>query len=56
MCKLKEVVDNYRPDLIWFDSWLDRIPEKLQQEFCAYYFNSAAQWGKEVVVTFEVCK
>jgi alpha-L-fucosidase len=53
MGKLKEVVDNYRPDLIWFDSWLDRIPEQLQQEFCAYYFNKAAQWGKEVVITYK---
>lgn len=48
--KLKEVVDQYHPDIIWFDSWLDRIPEEYRQEFCAYYLNQANQWGKEVVI------
>ena len=48
--KLKEVIDKYHPDIIWFDSWLDRIPETYQQEFCAYYLNDAAKQGKEVVI------
>ena len=49
--KLAEVIDQYQPDLIWFDSWLDQIDEPYQQKFLAHYFNSAAKWGKEVVVT-----
>ncbi|HUT01751.1 MAG TPA: alpha-L-fucosidase [Phycisphaerae bacterium] len=49
--KLQEVIDNYQPDLIWFDSWLDEIPEKQQMEFLAHYFNQARKWGKDVVVT-----
>ncbi len=49
--KLEEVIDKYRPDIIWFDSWLDEIPVKLRQEFSAYYFNRAADWGKGVVIT-----
>ncbi len=48
--KLEEVVDNYQPDMIWFDSWLDEIPEKVRQEFCAYYFNQAQKWGREVTI------
>ncbi len=48
--KLKEVIDNYQPDIIWFDSWLDRIPESKRQEFCAYYLNRAQEWGKDVVI------
>ena len=51
--KLFEVIDNYQPDLIWFDSWLNEIPEGDQEEFLAYYFNKADEWGKEVVVTFK---
>ena len=49
--KLKEVIDNYQPDLMWFDSWLHEIPDKYQMEYLAYYFNKARQWGRDVVVT-----
>jgi alpha-L-fucosidase len=48
--KLKEVIDNYQPDIIWFDSWLDQIPDAYRQRFAAYYLNAADQWGKEVVI------
>jgi len=48
--KLKEVIDKYQPEMIWFDSWLDRIPEAYRQKFCAYYLNEAEKWGKEVVI------
>ncbi len=51
--KLEEVIDNYQPDMIWFDSWLDRIPEKNRQEFAAYYLNAAKQWDKEVMITYK---
>jgi len=49
--KLIEVIDNYQPDLMWFDSWFDEIPASYQTEFLAYYLNRAHQWGREVVVT-----
>lgn len=48
--KLKEVIDQYQPDIIWFDSWLDKIPESYRQTFAAYYLNQAAEWNKEVVI------
>lgn len=48
--KLKEVIDKYQPDIIWFDSWLDQIPEAYRKKFCAYYLNEAEKWGKEVVI------
>jgi len=51
--KLLEVIDRYQPDLIWFDSKLDEIPEKYVTEFLAYYFNKADELGKEVVVTYK---
>lgn len=50
LAKLKEVVDKYQPDMIWFDSWLDQIPEEYRAQFCAYYLNKAAKLGKEVVI------
>lgn len=48
--KLKEVVDKYEPDIMWFDSWLDQISEEKRKEFCAYYLNQAQTWDKEVVI------
>lgn len=48
--QLKEVIDQYSPDIIWFDVWLNLIPEKYRQEFCAYYLNHAKEQGQEVVI------
>ena len=51
--KLIEVIDKYQPDLMWFDSWLNEIPDEVKMEYLAYYFNKANELGKEVVVTFK---
>ncbi len=51
--KLEEVIDNYQPDMIWFDSWLDRIPESNRQKFAAYYLNAAQDWNEEVMITYK---
>jgi alpha-L-fucosidase len=51
--KLTEVIDGYRPDIIWFDSWLDKIPDEKRRRFAAYYLNRAVEWGKEVVITYK---
>lgn len=51
--KLIEVIDHYHPDLMYFDSWLDEIPDKYKMEYLAHYFNDAIRLGKEVVVTYK---
>jgi len=48
--KLKEVVDQYQPDIMWFDYVLDEIPETTRLEYCSYYLNEAQKWGEEVVI------
>jgi len=45
-----EVVDRYSPDLIYFDSWLNYIPDSMRLKFCTYYLNHALEAGKEVVI------
>lgn len=45
--KLKEVIDHYSPDILWFDSGLDMIPEDYRQKMAAYYLNHTDH--KEVV-------
>ncbi|WP_194768461.1 alpha-L-fucosidase [Tamlana sp. I1] len=49
--QLKEVIDNYSPDLIYFDSQTQKIPESYKKEFAAYYFNDAVAKNKQVVFT-----
>jgi len=51
--KIKEFIDIYQPDLIWFDWWLENLPEELRQQFLAYYYNKALEWNKEVVVCYK---
>ena len=48
--KLIEVIDQYHPDIIWFDSWLDEIPQKDRFEFAAYYLNQAQKRNQDVVI------
>lgn len=48
--KLHEVMDRYQPDMIWFDSWLQCIPENYRMRFCADYLNRAHDWGKDVAI------
>ena len=48
--KLVEVVDKYSPDLIYFDSWLNYIPDSMRLRFCTYYLNHAREQDKEVVI------
>jgi alpha-L-fucosidase len=51
--KLKEVMDKYQPDLMWFDGSLDRMGESNVLDFFSYYFNREKQWDKQVEVLFK---
>jgi len=40
-----ELVDKYRPQIFWFDWWIEQPAfEPYLQRFAAYYYNRAAQW------------
>ena len=51
--KIFEVIDNYDPDLLWFDFGLELVQENYKTEMLAYYFNKAAQRKKHVSVTYK---
>lgn len=51
--KLKEYIDVYQPDLIWFDWWLENMTEESRQKFLAYYHNKGIEWNKEVAVCYK---
>ncbi|MGA2177931.1 MAG: alpha-L-fucosidase [Verrucomicrobiota bacterium] len=51
--KIKEVIDKYDPDFIWFDFGLELIPDYYKEDMLAYFFNHAAARKKEVVVSYK---
>jgi alpha-L-fucosidase len=53
MNKVKEVIDNYQPDLIWFDGRTNIINEQCRKDFLAYYYNKALTWNRDVTITYK---
>lgn len=51
--QVNEVVDNYGPDIIWFDSFLDKIPENYRLKMVAHHFNTAVSRGQEPIITYK---
>ena len=46
-----EIVDSYRPKLIFFDWWIQMYKWKpYLRKFAAYYYNRAAEWGEEAAI------
>lgn len=53
LAKHKEIIDNYKPDIIWQDFNLRAISQPVLLQFLAYYYNKAIAWNKEVVATYK---
>jgi len=54
MARNIELIDKYQPQLFWFDWWIQhKAWEPALQQFAAYYYNRAAQWGKGVAVNYK---
>ncbi len=51
--KIYEVIDQYQPDLLWFDSRLFLLPEKDRAEVVNYYYDRAKESRQEVVLTYK---
>lgn len=49
--ELEELVNNYHPDMMWFDGQTDLVPDSVIKKYLAFYFNKADQEDKQVVVT-----
>jgi alpha-L-fucosidase len=53
LSKHKEIIDSYKPDIVWQDFNLHIISKPVLLEFLSFYYNRAAGWNKEVVATFK---
>lgn len=49
-----EIIDRYRPQVLWFDWWIEQPAfEPYLRTLGAYYYNRAAEWGREVVINYK---
>ncbi len=53
LARLKEIIDKYDPDLVWFDNKMDIIGEDYRKEFLQYYYNHGLKNNQEVVSTYK---
>jgi alpha-L-fucosidase len=51
LLRTAEIIDRYRPQVLWFDWWIETPGfEPYLRKLAAYYYNRAAEWGREVVI------
>jgi len=49
-----ELVEKYKPQVFWFDWWINHPAfEPYLRAFAAYYYNRATQWDLEVVINYK---
>ena len=49
-----EIVDKYRPQVLWFDWWIEQAAfEPYMQRFAAYYYNRGVEWGLGVAINYK---
>ena len=49
-----EIIDKYRPRILYFDWWIQRLELKpYLKKLIAYYYNRAHEWGEQVVINYK---
>lgn len=49
-----EIVDRYRPKIMYFDWWIQHHAVKpYLKKFSAYYYNRAEEWGMDVAINYK---
>jgi alpha-L-fucosidase len=54
LARTAELVEKYRPQIVWFDWWIEQpVFEPYRRKFAAYYYNRAVQWGREAAINYK---
>lgn len=49
-----ELIDSYRPKLLYFDWWIQhRAFKPYLKKLAAYYYNRAEEWGEQVLINYK---
>jgi alpha-L-fucosidase len=47
LVRTAEIVDKYKPDVIWFDWWIEQpVFQPYLQKFAAFYYNRGVEWKR----------
>ncbi|MEP7371995.1 MAG: alpha-L-fucosidase [Chitinophagaceae bacterium] len=54
LLRCTELVDNYQPQLFWFDWWIEQpAMDPYRKSFASYYYNKGLSWNKGVVLNYK---
>jgi len=55
LARTAEIVEKYRPQIVYFDWWIEQpVFEPYRRKFAAYYYNRAADWKRGVVINYKL--
>jgi len=55
LARAVEIVEKYRPQIVYFDWWIEQpVFEPYRRKFAAYYYNRAAAWKRGVVINYKL--
>ncbi|WP_396667624.1 alpha-L-fucosidase [Microbacterium sp. R86528] len=54
LVRTAEIIDRYRPLLLWFDWWIEQPAfAPYLRRLAAFYYNRAREWGREVAINYK---
>jgi alpha-L-fucosidase len=54
LARTAEIVDKYKPELLWFDWWIEQpVFQPYLQKFAAFYYNRGAEWKQGVAINYK---
>jgi alpha-L-fucosidase len=54
LARCSELVDKYRPQLFWFDWWIEQIVfEPYLQKLASHYYNRGLEWRQGVAINYK---
>jgi alpha-L-fucosidase len=54
LARTVELVDKYKPQLVWFDWWIEQpVFQPFLQTFTAYYYNRGVEWKQGVAINYK---
>jgi len=54
LLRCTELVENYQPQLFWFDWWIEQpAMDPYRKSFASYYYNKGLSWKKGVVLNYK---